>query len=216
MTLCLIAERGLESHAAAPLGGYSNWEVHGSQPHHHRHPLNEVIDRSGWKICSRCGKGYSVVDLGACPKCCPRELCKNHQCSKPAFCTFDLGSFGYCSAECRDKCELERAKRELTRALEEFEVNPGGGSTQTPVKEPVSHSAPLRPLTRAELWSEAAPTHEYVTHRAYPTLRPSPPQTPAGVSDFDYKLSIGEILAMSFYDSGRLQTVKGTKGVSSA
>ena len=153
-----------------------------------------------------------MVDLRACPECCPRESCKNDQCDKPAFYTLDLGSFGYCSAECRDRCELERAKRELTRALEEFEVNPERGSTQSPAKEPVNHDEVSQPLTRTRLQSEDTPT-EGATQVSPPTQQLSPPQGPASIIA-NCKLSKDAVWAMSFYDRGRLHTVRGTKGVS--
>ena len=216
LSLCLIAEGGLESHAAAPSGGYSNWEVHSSQPHHHRHPLNEVIDRSGWKTCSSCSTGYSVVYLGACPRCCPRESCKSG-CGKPAFYTLDLGSFGYCSAECRDRCELERAKRELTRALEEFEVIPGRGSTQAPTREVVmiSQVAVSQPLARAGLHSEDTAASESATPGSPPKQLPPQPQELPSVSVCNCKVPRDAVRDMRmFYDRGRLHTVRGLKGVS--
>ena len=151
-----------------------------------------------------------------CPKCCPRQSCKGG-CGKPAFCTLDLGSFGYCSAECRDKCELERAKSELSRELEEFEVNPGRHSTQAPSKEPVSHAPTphVQPLTRPRCRSEDTPTIVGATCEALPTQHSSPPQEQVTVSYHHHKVSIEAVRAMSFYDSGKLQTVWGTKGVSS-
>ena len=154
------------------------------------------------------------MDLGACPKCCPREACKSG-CGKPAFYTLDLGSFDYCSAECRDRCELERAKSEVSRALEECEVNPGGDSTKTPAKEPVSHDATphVQPLTRPRCRSEDTPTIVGATCEATPTQQSPPPQEQRIVCY--YKVSLEAVRAMSLYDSGNLQTAWGTKGVSS-
>ena len=126
-------------------------------------------------------------------------------------------SFGYCSAECRDRCELERAKSEVTRALEEFEVNPERGSTQAPAKEPVSHNATphVQPLTRPRLQSEDTPTIVGAACRAPPTQQSPPPQEQRTVSVHCYKVSLEAVRAMSLYDSGKLQTVWGIKGVSS-
>ena len=151
------------------------------------------------------------MDLGACPKCCPRGACKSG-CGKPAFCSLELGSFGYCSAECRDRCELERAKRELTRALKGFEVNPGRVSSEAPTKESVSHGALSQPPTRSRPRSDDTPINLGVTHGA-PPIRQPPPQGQASVI-FNCKLSRDVVRAMLFYNRGRLQTVKGTKGVS--
>ena len=127
----------------------------------------------------------------------------------------DLGSFGYCSAECRDRCELESAKSEVSRELEEFEVIPG--STKTPAKEAVSHNATphVQPLTRPRRRSEDTPTIVGATCEAPPTQQSTPPQEQRTVSVHCYKVSLGAVRAMSFYDSGKLQTVRGTKGVSS-
>ena len=169
---------------------------------------------SGQKTCLTCDTTYSPVDLGACPKCCPRQSCRSG-CGKPAFCTLDLGPFGYCSAECRDRCELERAKSEVTRALKEFEVMPG--STKTPAKEPVSHNATphVQPLTRPRRRSEDTPTIVGATCEAPPTQKPPSPQEQVTVGYQSYKVSIAAVHAMSLYDSGKLQAMKGTKGVSS-
>ena len=157
-----------------------------------------------------------MVDLGACPNCCPREACKSG-CGKPVFYTLDLGSFGYCSSKCRDRCELERAKSEVSRALEEFEVNPGGGSTQSPVKDPVmiSQDAVSQPLTRARLHSEDTPASESAALGSPPKQQLPQPQELLSVSICNCKVSKDAVRDMyKFYDRGRLHTVNGLKGVS--
>ena len=186
---CSTCNHPPASHKVPQQGPYSDHE--------------DSVGISGWQTCPRCGTGYSLVDLGACSKCCPRESCKSG-CGKPAFYTLDLGSFGYCSAECRDRCELERAKRELTRALEEFEVIPGRGSTQAPAKEPVSYGATGQPLTRAKLQSTDTPTSKGTTHGSPPTI-----------THYHYEVSLNDIRAMSFYNSGKIEILSGTRGVSS-
>ena len=152
------------------------------------------------------------MDLGACPKCCPRGACKSG-CGKPAFCSLELGSFGYCSPECRDRCELEVAKSELTRALKGFEVNPGRVSSEAPAKESVSHGASSQPPTRSRPQSDDTPTTVGGIHGSPPTQQP-PPQGQASVTFHHCQLSRNVVRAMSLYDRGKLQTVKGTKGVS--
>ena len=77
------------------------------------------------KKCYRCLSQYSSSKHGACVSCYPRDQCFNQKCTELAYCDKDLGSFNYCSRECRDKCELKRANEELRRALKEFEVVPG-------------------------------------------------------------------------------------------
>ena len=146
---------------------------------------------------------YSPVDLGACPKCCPREVCKNG-CGKLAFYSLELGSFSYCSPECRDRCELERARREVTSLVKGFEVNSGRDSSQpTPAKESaVNHGAMSQPPTRSWPQGDDMPTTLGITPGAPPTQQPN------------CKLSKDVACAMSLYDKGKLQTVKGTKGIS--
>ena len=208
-----IIPGGAVSHTAAPSGGHLTWESHNRQPQHHLSSWGIVSGQSGWKFCYGCGTGYSFADLGACPKCCPREACKGG-CDKPAFCSLELGSFGYCSAECRDRCELERAKREVARALKEFEVNSERVSSQTAEKESVNHTALSQPSVSSRLQSDDTPTTVGTTSEAPPTQKPPPPGQ-ATVRYHFCKLSLGVVRAMSLYDSGKLQTVQGTKGVSS-
>ena len=169
------------------------------------------------------------MDLGACPKCHPRGACKSG-CGKPAFYPLELGSFGYCSAECRDRCELEAAKSELTRALKGFEVNPGRVSSEAPAKESVSHGALSQPLTRPQsddtpINLSQSPTRSRPRstdkpstlggiHGTLPTQLP-PPQGKVSVIFRNFKLSRDAIRAFSLYDKGRLLTVNGINGVSS-
>ena len=153
------------------------------------------------------------MDLGACPKCCPRGACKSG-CGKPAFCSLELGSFDYCSAECRDRCELEVARRELTRALKEFEVNPDRVSSEAPAKESVSRGASSQPPTRSRPQSDDTPTTVGGIHGTLPIQQP-PPQGQASVIFRNCKLSRDAIRAFSLYDKGRLLTVNGINGVSS-
>ena len=212
-----IIPGGAVSHTAALSGGHPTWESHSSQPHHHPSSWGIVSGQSGWKLCYGCGTGYSSADLGACPKCCPREECKRSGCDKPAFCSLELGSFGYCGAECRDRCELEGARREVVIALEEFEVNPGRMSSQEAAKESVNHTALSQPSTRSRPQSNDTPTTAGATPEAPPTQQspPPPPRGQVSISVCNYKLSRDVVRAMSLYDRGKLQTVKGSKGVSS-
>ena len=57
------------------------------------------------------------------------------------------------------------------------------------------------------------PTTLVITPGALPTQQP-PPQGQAGFSACNCKLSRDAARTMSLYDKGKLQTVKGTKGVS--
>ena len=160
------------------------------------------------KACFSCGIVYSPVDLGACPKCCPREVCKRG-CGKPAFCSLELGSFSYCSPECRDRCELERTRREVARVVKGFEVNPGRDMSQAPAKESsVNHGAMSQPHTKS--WSRSDDTPG-VTPGSPPTQQP--PQNQATMQYYHCKLTLNVVRAMSLYDSGRLRTVNSTKGV---
>jgi hypothetical protein len=52
------------------------------------------------------------------------EICIRYGCQQPAFYDKDLGSFKYCSPECRDESVLKKAKEDLQRALKEFETIP--------------------------------------------------------------------------------------------
>ena len=165
------------------------------------------------KTCYSCGTVYSPVDLGACPKCCPREECKK-RCGKLAFYSLELGSFSYCSPECRDRCELERARREVASLVKGFEVNPGRDSSQAPAKESsVNHGAMSQPPTRSWSQSDDTPTTAGVTPGAPPTQQPPPPQSQATMQYYHCKLTLNVVRAMSLYDSGRLRTVNSTKGV---
>ena len=165
------------------------------------------------KACYSCETVYSPVDLGACPKCCPREVCKNG-CGKLAFCSLELGSFSYCSPECRDKCELERARREVASLVKVFEVNPGRDSSQAPTKESsVNHGAMSQPPTKSWSQSDDTRTTAGVTPGAPPTQQPPPPQSQATMQYHHCKLTLNVVCAMSLYDSGRLRTVNSTKGV---
>ena len=164
------------------------------------------------KTCYSCGTLYSSVDLGACPKCCPREECKK-RCGKPAFYSLELGSFSYCSPECRDRCELDRARREVASLVKGLEVNPGRGCSQAPANECVNHNAMSQPPTRSWPQGDDMPTTPGIAPGAPPTQQP-PPQGPAGFSVCNCKLPRDVVRAMSLYDKGRLQTVNGTKGVS--
>ena len=76
------------------------------------------------KKCYRCSSQYSSSKHGACITCYPRDQCGNPKCAELAYYDKDLGSFNYCSRECRDECELKRVFEELERALKEFEVVP--------------------------------------------------------------------------------------------
>jgi len=166
------------------------------------------------KACYSCETVYSPVDLGACPKCCPRDTCKS-KCGKPAFYSLELGSFSYCSSECRDRCELEKARREVVSLVKGFEVNPGRDMSQaTPAKESsVNRGAMPQPPTRSWPQGDTVPTTLGITPGALPTQQP-PPQGPASFSACNCKLSRDVARAMSLYDKGQLQTVNGTKGVS--
>ena len=82
--------------------------------------------------------------------------------------------------------------------------------TQAPAKESVSYGALSQPPTRSRPRSDDRPTTVGVTLWAPPTQQP-PSQAPA----IHCKLSRNVVRAMSLYDRGKLQTVNGTKGVSS-
>ena len=164
---------------------------------------------------------YSSVDLGACPKCCPREVCKKG-CGKLAFCSLELGSFSYCSPECRDKCELEAARKEVASLVKGFEVNPGRDSSQAPAKgSSVNHGAMSQPPTKSWSQGDDMPTKSCsqsadtpgVTPGAPPTQQPPPPQSQATMQYHHCKLTLNVVCAMSLYDSGRIRTVNSTKGV---
>ena len=202
------------SHAITLPGWHSSWKSHGRQPHHHNHlPRGVSGGLSGKKACYSCGTEYSPVDLGACPKCCPREACKSG-CGKPAFYSLKLGSFGYCSSECHDRCELEGARRDVASFVKGLEVNPGRDSSQAPAKESsVNHGAMSQPPTRSWPQGDNMPTTPGITPGALPTQQP-PPQRPVSFSVCNCKLSRDVVRAMSLYDKGKLQTVNGTKGVS--
>ena len=215
-----IIPGGAVSHTAALSGGHSTWESHSSQPHHHPLSWDIVGGLSGWKFCCGCGTGYSSADLGACPKCCPRKECKSG-CGKPAFYSLELGSFGYCGAECRDS-ELEGARREVARALKEFEVNSGRVISQTTAakesRPSINHTALSQPSTRSSPQSNDTPTTVGATPEGPPTQQSPPPPPPQGQVSFsvcNYKFPRDVVHAMSLYDRGKLQTVKGTNGVSS-
>ena len=165
------------------------------------------------KACYSCGTVYSPVDLGACPKCCPRDTCKS-KFGKPAFYSLELGLFSYCSSECRDRCELEGARREVASLVKEFEVNPVRDMSRAPAKESsVNHGATSQLPTRCSPWGDDTPTTAGITPGALPTQQP-PPQGQASFSVCNCKPSRDAARAMSLYDKGKLQTVKGTKGVS--
>ena len=162
------------------------------------------------KVCYSCGTVYSPVDLGACPKCCPREACKRG-CGKPAFYSLELGSFSYCSPECRDRCELEVARSEVASLVKEFEVNPGRDMSRAPAKESsVNHGATSQLPTRCSPWGDDTPTTAGVTPGPPSTQQPPPSQSQATMK---YNLTFDAVRAMSLYDSGRIQTVNSTKGV---
>ena len=94
-----------------------------------------------------------------------------------------------------------------------FEVNPGRDSSQAPAKESsVNHGAMLQPPTRCSPRGDDTPTTVDVTPGAPPTQQ-HPPQNQATMKYCNCKLTYGIVRAMSLYDSGRLQTVNGTKGV---
>ena len=76
------------------------------------------------KKCYRCSSQYTSSKHGACTNCHPRDQCSNPKCAELAYYDKDLGSFNYCSQECRDECELKRANEELKRGLKEFEAVP--------------------------------------------------------------------------------------------
>ena len=216
-----IIPGGTVSHTTSPSGEHSTWVSHSSQRHHHHHhPSSGGVSggQSDWRVCHTCETGYSPIDLGACPKCCPRKECK-YGCGKPAFCSLELGSFGYCGAECRDRCELEGARREMVRALKEFEVNSGRVSSQEAAKKSVNHTALSQPSTRSRPQGNDTPTTVGATPEAPPTQQspppPLPPQGQVSISVCNYKLPRDVVRATSLYDRGKLQTVKGTNGVSS-
>ena len=80
-----------------------------------------------------------------------------------------------------------------------------------------SHSSQPRhpqPLTRSRPRSDGTPTTVGGIHGSPPTQQP-PPQAQASVTICHHKLSQDAVRAMFLYDRGKLQTVKGTKGVSS-
>ena len=52
------------------------------------------------------------------------EMCTRYGCQQPAFYDKDLGSFKYCSPECRDECVLKKANEDLKKALRQFEAIP--------------------------------------------------------------------------------------------
>ena len=81
-------------------------------------------------------------------------------------------------------------------------VNPGRDSSQTPAKESAVNHGAIQPPTRSWPQSDDVPTTLGITPGAPPTQQPN------------CKLSKDVACAMSLYDKGKLQTVKGTKGVS--
>ena len=149
------------------------------------------------KACFSCGMVYSAVDLGACPKCCPREACKRG-CGKLAFCSLELGSFGYCSPECRDRCELEGAKRDVASLVKGFEVKPAGrGCSQAPANESVNHGAMSQPPTRSWPQGDDMPTTPGIMPGALPTQQPPPRQASFSVCNSCPKMLFMPCLCMT-------------------
>ena len=82
-------------------------------------------------------------------------------------------------------------------------------------KEPVNHSAVLQSVIRTRLQSEDTPTTESANHKAPPTQLLPSSQNQLRITYYHYEVSLEAVRAMSFYDRGKLQTVWGTRGVSS-
>ena len=110
-----------------------------------------------------------------------QEMRKNG-CGKPAFYSLELGSFSYCSPECRDRCELEGARRDVASFMKGVEVNPAGrGSSQAPANESVNHRAMSQPPTRYWPQSDDMPTTPGIPPGALPTQQPPPQQASLSV-----------------------------------
>ena len=93
-------------------------------------PYSQNVDLA---TCFSCRTQYSDSKYGSCLHCYPRERCRNSDCREFAYYDRILGSFNFCSPECRDKWELERANADLQKALKNFETEPNNwkGSSTT-------------------------------------------------------------------------------------
>ena len=77
------------------------------------------------KKCYRCSSQYSSSKHGACIICYPRDQCSNPKCTELAYYDEKLGSYNYCSRECRDEFVLKGANENQQRGLKKYVAVPG-------------------------------------------------------------------------------------------